>query len=102
MLADVVKYCQVYSQRPKVKEYPDGDADFWHQAWDVAFTFSQDAMKGGVVTMTVMLKSHYTFFTRKFYPCACFPLKAFMPFPLGLFEHVFFTKAFHTFFTRTF
>ena len=52
MLADVIKYCQVYSQRPKVKEYPDGDADFWHQAWDVAFIFSQDAMKGGVVTMT--------------------------------------------------
>ena len=35
-----------------MKEYPDGDADFWHQAWDVAFIFSQDAMKGGVVTMT--------------------------------------------------
>ena len=52
MLADVIKYCQVYSQRPNVKEYPDGDADFWHQAWDVAFIFSQDAMKGGVVTMT--------------------------------------------------
>ena len=52
MLADVVKYCQVNSQRPKVKEDPNGDADFWHQAWDVALIVSQDTMKGGVVTMT--------------------------------------------------
>ena len=51
---------------------------------------------------SVMLKSHYTFSTRKFYPWACFPLKAFMPFSLGLFGHVFSTKAFHALYTRTF
>ena len=49
-----------------------------------------------------MLKSHYTFSTRKFYPCACFPLKAFMPFSLGLFEHVFFTSAFYVFYPTQF